>query len=270
MNKERAPHTPAALALYQNAPNKLFEKAAKRASRIDSRDLENNRRELQKHLFELQESFRRMRFFSNIKKHIPDNADQDALREFYEKTFESSAPADGIRAAIIARATEERERIASYFQFLSTYLIAAGVVHLSDYLCVQFPKSSVYKDKKTGEAKTKNETIRFTLGDIGSLLIDLTEGYSDPNPRKSEPGVFGRMDQTHEMLNDIGNKIEAFTDENGIPDKAKYFAQTPSNKVQAEDFDTDEEPEEVEEPKISDEELEAAKHGKIEDLDTRK
>jgi len=272
-NQERGSHAPAALALYQGAKNKVIEKAAKRASRIDSRDLENNRRELQKYIFELQESFKRMNFFSNPLKDLPD-ADAMQLIEFHEKIF-GCAPtgkgSDAIRAEIAAKSQAERERIATYFQFVATYLIAAGVVHLSDYLCVQFPKESTYKDEKSGEKKTRNETIRFTLGDIGSLLIDLTEGWSDPNPREAEPGIMGRIDQIHEMLNDLGNKFEAWTDENGIHDSYKYVEKTPSNKVQAETQEDDpEDPEGIEESKISDDELEAAKRGRIDALDTKK
>lgn len=274
--RERGMHAPSALALFTGDKNKAVEKAAKRAAYIDARDLEENRRELQKHLFELQEAFRRMRFLSNIGKAIPENADLPMLVEFFETTFRVKPPeeiedVDKMLEAIGVKAHDEREKIAAYFQFLSTYLIAAGVVHLSDYLCVQFPKESTYTDKKTGEKKTRNEIIRFTIGDIGSLLVDLTEGWSDPNPREAEPGLFGRIDQIHEMLNDLGNKHEAWVDENGIHDPSKYFAKTPSNKVQAETeiSEDEEDQEEIEESKISDDELEAAKRGEIDIPDMR-
>jgi len=236
--------------------------SAKRGARIDGRKLENDRRVLELHIAKLEG------VLSQVEREDPQEKEewgsmnlfclQDEWRVFFEKEPPKGIEdPDEFRKEFAKMSHIRREMLLSYHAFLSTHIIASGVVHLSDYLCIQIPS-----EKKNGKV------TRLSLGDLLSLHCDLIEGWGDANDEDSEPGLFGRLLLLAEMLNDVGVKYEVFEDENGLTDPVKYFGKERSTVVKA----TEEtEPEEDEqEPVVSDEELDNARKGKIAVPDLRR
>jgi len=181
------PKAPAASALVRH--EKFFNRAARQQSRVDPYKLDKDRLSLQRIL---------------------------QTQAGILKRFENGDIPD-----------EEREKFMTYYQLLSTYLIPAAILHLSDYLCVQSEATS----KKSG----KKRVVRVSIGDSVMMLNDLLEGWAAPKESESEDGVFGRLDTLMAMMNDIGNRWQAFTDEMGTPETGKYFKPDRNATIKAEE-----------------------------------
>jgi hypothetical protein len=191
--KPKVTKPPAASALVRH--EKFFNRAARAESRVDPYKLDKDRLDLQKML-----------------------KTQRRILAMFEKSAEDDT---------IFKDAQERDKYLTWYQLLSTYLMPASILHISDYLCVQ--------TQAPGKKTKKKRVVRVSIGESMMMINDLLEGWGAKNPEHSEEGVFGRMDTLMSMLNDVGTRWEAFRDEMGTPVPDKYFKAERNATIQAEE-----------------------------------
>lgn len=113
---------------------------------------------------------------------------------------------------------DDREKYLNMMNILNVYTVAKGVLHLSDYLCIQEPCNIRDKD---GEKKRGHRRISI------AEMTDQIEFAFYGDEEEQAPGILAEMDMMTAMLNDVGNKQLAWIDESGYHNPAKYFTDTP-------------------------------------------